>query len=74
MADCIGLENRCSHDASCSESRTSKTAGNDLASCLALLAEKSADLALVAERWDGLPEAIRAGIMAMVKTAAREAR
>jgi hypothetical protein len=34
---------------------------------LALLAQKSPDLALVAERWDALPDAVRAGIVAMVK-------
>lgn len=39
----------------------------DLTFCLALLAKKSADLALVVERWDAVPEAIRAGIVAMVK-------
>src|SRR5436309_2995337 len=38
-----------------------------LASCLALLAQKSTDLALVVERWDALPQAVRAGIVAMVK-------
>jgi hypothetical protein len=38
-----------------------------LASCLALLREISPDLALVVERWDELPEAVKAGIMAMVK-------
>ena len=30
------------------------------------------DLALVVEAWDGLPEAIRAGILAMVKAARKE--
>jgi hypothetical protein len=41
----------------------------NLASCLALLGEKSPDLALVVESWDGLPEAIRTGIVAMVRAA-----
>jgi len=50
---------------------TSKNAPNVLASCLALLARKSPDLALLVERWDGLPEAVRAGIVAMVKAATR---
>jgi hypothetical protein len=40
-----------------------------LASCLALLAQKSPDLALVVEHWDNLPEAVRAGIVALVKAA-----
>ena len=38
-----------------------------LASCLAPLARNSLDLALLVERWDELPEAVRAGIIAMVK-------
>jgi hypothetical protein len=29
---------------------------------LALLARKSADLALIVQRWDTLPEAVRAGV------------
>jgi hypothetical protein len=48
---------------------SSDIAENDLASCLALLARKSADLALLVERWDALPEAVRAGIVAMAKAA-----
>jgi hypothetical protein len=39
---------------------------------LALLARISPDLALVAERWEALPEALRAGILAMVRTAGPE--
>jgi hypothetical protein len=34
---------------------------------LAFLYAKSPDLALVVERWDALPDAIKAGILAMVK-------
>jgi hypothetical protein len=37
---------------------------------LALLTEESPDLALVVERWGSLPEAVRTGIVAMVKAAA----
>jgi len=48
---------------------TSENASRDLAFCLALLTRKSPDLALLVERWDALPEALRAGIMAMVKVA-----
>jgi predicted ATPase len=40
-----------------------------LASCLALLTQKSPDLALLVESWDQLPDAVRAGIVAMVKAA-----
>jgi hypothetical protein len=36
---------------------------------LALLASKWPDLALVCERWEALPDAVRAGIVAMVKAA-----
>jgi hypothetical protein len=40
-----------------------------LASCLALLAKKSSVLAILFERWDTMPEAIRVAIDAMVKSA-----
>jgi len=33
---------------------------------LALLSRKSPELTLLVERWDRLPDAVRAGIMAMV--------
>jgi hypothetical protein len=38
-----------------------------LAFCLSFLKEKCPDLALVVERWASLPEAVQAGIVAMVK-------
>ena len=38
-----------------------------LASCLAFLVEKMPDLARVVKAWPELPEAIKAGILAMVK-------
>jgi hypothetical protein len=65
-ADCTGLENRLLESTSTSESCISGFSEKDLAFCLALLARKSADLALVVERWDALPVAVKAGIMAMV--------
>jgi hypothetical protein len=40
---------------------------------LAFFQQKSPELALVIERWDSLPEAVRAGIVAMVRAAAPEA-
>ena len=40
---------------------------NVLAFCLAFLAQTRPDLAAVAEAWDTLPEALRSGIVAMVK-------
>ena len=46
---------------------TSENAPRVLAFCLAFLNQKSPDLALLVERWDDLPEAVRAGIVAMVK-------
>ena len=42
-----------------------------MASCVAFLRKIRPDLADVAEAWDGLPEAIKAGILAMVKTASK---
>jgi hypothetical protein len=35
--------------------------------------ELPADLALIVERWDALPEVVRAGIVAMVKAALPDA-
>jgi hypothetical protein len=42
---------------------------NTLAHSLAREVEKDPDLAMVVERWDILPNAVRAGIVAMVKAA-----
>jgi len=36
---------------------------------LALLSEKSPDLAAIVKAWPDLPEAVKAGIVAMVKAA-----
>jgi hypothetical protein len=46
---------------------TSDNGERRLAFCLALLAKKSPDLALLVERWDEIPGAIRAGMVAIVK-------
>ena len=43
-----------------------------MASYLALLVEESPDLAAVVKAWPDLPEAVRAGIVAMVKAATGE--
>jgi hypothetical protein len=40
-----------------------------VADCVAFLAEKSPDLAAVVDAWEGLPEPIRQGIVAMVRAA-----
>jgi hypothetical protein len=50
-----------------SRQTTYDDAENRLASCLAFLASKPPDLALIVERWDTLPEAVKAGIVAMLK-------
>jgi hypothetical protein len=42
-----------------------------LAFCLASLAAKSPDLAAVVASWNTLPEALRAGIVAMVAAATK---
>jgi hypothetical protein len=41
-----------------------------LAYTLALLVKESPDLALLIETWDSIPDAVRAGIIAMVKASA----
>jgi hypothetical protein len=45
-----------------------------LALCLALLTQESADLALVVESWDGLPEAIKAAILALVRSSVQHTK
>jgi hypothetical protein len=45
-----------------------------LALCLALLRQKSPDLALLVERWDAFPAAVRGGIMAFVTLALAKQR
>lgn len=63
---CTGLPNRGAVSASLNTSGTSANQPDNLASCLALLARKSADLSLLLERWEELPVAVRAGIVTMV--------
>ena len=62
-----GFENRCDSDVSNDSTNTSENPENNSADYLALLRQKSPDLALVVERWDSLPEAVKAGIIAIVK-------
>ena len=69
MAECGGLLNRRPSNVTPSEASTSESAPNDLASYLALLAEKSPDLAAVVKAWPDLPAVVKAGIVAMVKAA-----
>jgi hypothetical protein len=77
VADCTGLENRSTfathHFANLDDANTSGNKANgpadNMAFCLAFLAQKSPDLALLVERWEELPEAVRAGMVAMVKAA-----
>jgi hypothetical protein len=45
-----------------------------LADHLALYTHLSADLALIIERWEALPEPVRAGIVAMVRATIPRAR
>ena len=43
--------------------------GKNLADCLALLVQQCPDLTQIIEAWPSLPEAVKAGILAMVKAA-----
>jgi hypothetical protein len=65
----LGLQNQCGATITDCQPKTSARGTDNLAFYLALLARKSTDLALLVERWDVLPEAIRAGIVAMVNAA-----
>ena len=49
---------------------TSENDSERLAYTLALLVKESPDLALLIETWDSIPDAVRAGIIAMVKASA----
>jgi hypothetical protein len=62
-----GLANRCAVSVNTESVTPSSDSTENLASCLALLNQKSPDLAMVVERWDDLPEPIQAGIVAMAK-------
>ena len=73
--ECAGLENRSdpqdvpaeAHAQPDVNDTSAQEGASVLASRLALLVQKSPDLALLVERWDTLPEAMRAGMMAMVR-------
>jgi len=69
-----GFEDQGHTNATPDQSFTSDNDAGHLASCLALLHQKSPDLALLVERWDALPEALRAGIVAMVTASLSEGR
>ena len=69
-----GLKVRSRDDASRVKSSTSDNPESVLASCLALLKTKFPDLALLVERWNALPDAVRAGIVAMVKASGEGTR
>ena len=66
-ADCTGLENRETVSLTFSPDNPSDNPPKNSAFHLALLVEKCPDLALVVQRWNTLPQAIQAGILAMVK-------
>jgi hypothetical protein len=50
------------------DSGTAAESGYDVMASLALLTRKSSDLESLVKRWEGLPEPIKAAIMALVNT------
>jgi len=64
-----GFRNQSQESVSDGAARTYDADEKNLAFCLALLGRKSPDLAMLVDRWDALPEAVRAGIVAMVRAA-----
>jgi hypothetical protein len=62
-----GFENRRGSDVTPAETSTSEIPDDYLAEYLALLGEKQPDLGAVVKAWPTLPEAVKAGILAMVK-------
>ena len=64
----IGTPNQASH---CNKS-SYESGGKNLAENLAFLLQKFPDLARIIEFWPDLPEAIRTGILAMVRAVKKE--
>ncbi|MBE3097831.1 MAG: hypothetical protein IMZ44_12000 [Planctomycetes bacterium] len=68
-----GLANRCTPDVTAEKTGTSAQSPDRLAALLGAFAAeigpKAPDLAAVVSAWPGLPEALRARIVAMVKAA-----
>ncbi len=69
--DDSGFQDRMADSPTRENTGTYASRPKNLADCLALLRAISPDLALVAERWERLPDALRAGILAMVNAAGR---
>ena len=67
MADRAGFENRSAADVTRDEKNTSDEPAERLG---VLLGASDPDLALIVERWDTLAEAVRTGILAMVRASA----
>jgi hypothetical protein len=66
-----GLKVRSAKSPKSNSQSTSGDSQNDLAFCLALLAQIRPDLGTLASQWDALPEPVRAGILAMVEVSTR---
>jgi hypothetical protein len=69
-----GFDDQGSRSATADTESVSETPEATLAFYLALLRRKAPDLALVLERGDALPEAVRTGILAMVEATKRPGR
>src|SRR5262249_42799094 len=65
-----GFRDRATDSANPKPISPSDTLPKNLASCSALLARESPNLALVTSRWPALPRAVRAGILALVRAGA----
>ena len=62
-----GLKVREDNGVSPAETGSSDNVNSVLASCLAIIRETSPDLATIVAAWHTLPEAVRVGILAMVR-------
>ncbi len=62
-----GLGNRCDTPATNEDTTTCDNDAKNSADYLALLVRNSPDLVLLVNRWEALPEAVRTGIMAMIR-------
>jgi hypothetical protein len=66
-----GFEPLSGYSEGTTDSQVTQNQENVLAVCLALLEQKYPDLAGIVRAWPELPEALRAGIVAMVKASAK---
>jgi hypothetical protein len=69
--EAAGIEPASASEEKSTRKAVAQTASGTLAQTLSRESQIDADLALILDRWPALPEAVRAGIVAMVKAASK---